>query len=391
MISLIKRIIDFFKYIYDRMLSFYVKKSVLSRYKTKEHQNIYPDYKLTKEQEKEIDDFYLENYGTKIPYYSHREHASFMNKFHKDYFPEFIFISETNGYFNLWKEYCPVLSDKNVLPLIAKGVGINVPKQIFSCVRGHYRNENDEIITQKEFIKLFSNSGKLFCKPSVESGGGNNCFVVDMKEGIDEINKLSAREIVKRLGNDFVMQNFVKCHSSLQKLYDKSCNTFRIVTYYWKGKLNIMPVFIRVGSNDAVIDNVSAGGMFIGVKDNGTLEKYGFTEMGVKYEKHPNTNIVFEGYQIPGFFKVIEAAKKMHMSLPQIGVAFWDFTLDENNDPLLIEVNLEDGGIYVNEMCHGTPALAENTAEVLRWTRLMKKSNFVERRKLYRKWVCGEE
>lgn len=390
MIDLIKRIIDAFKYLYDRLLSFYVKKSIIKRYYTKEHKNIYPDYQLTAEQKKEVDDFYIKNYGRKIPYYSHREHSSFMRSFHKDYFPEFIFISETNKYFNMWREYNLAISDKNIIPMIADSVGINIPKQVFSCAKGHYRDKNNEIISKDKFLNMFNNSGELFCKPSTESGGGYNCFVVNMKNGIDTINGLSSLEIIKKLGKDFVMQEFIICHESLRKIYSNSCNTFRIVTYYWKGIVNTMPAFIRVGSNNAVIDNVSAGGMFIGINDDGTLTKYGFTELGKKYDKHPNTNIVFDGYKIPGYSKIIAAAKKIHMSLPQIGVAFWDFTLDENNEPLLIEANLEDGGIYVNEMCNGTPALGNNTAEILNWTRLMKQADLNERKKLYYKWVCGE-
>ena len=45
-----------------------------------------------------------------------------------------------------------------------------------------------------------------------------------------------------------------------------------------------------------------------------------------------------EGYKIENFERLISAAEKMHYAIPQIGVINWDFTLNEEGEPVLIEV-----------------------------------------------------
>ena len=71
---------------------------------------------------------------------------------------------------------------------------------------------------------------------------------------------------------------------------------------------------------------------------------------------------------------------RLHYVLPQIGVSNWDFTIDENGDVVLIEGNLQFGGIRLAQMATGEPAFGGHTAEMLRWLRLMKKISPSERK-----------
>ena len=77
--------------------------------------------------------------------------------------------------------------------------------------------------------------------------------------------------------------------------------------------------------------------------------------------------------------RVIETAERMHRSIPQLGVVNWDFTLDEDGTPLLIEANVLGGGIWVFEMAHGKSAFGSLTPEILRWLRQMKRMSYTER------------
>ena len=43
----------------------------------------------------------------------------------------------------------------------------------------------------------------------------------------------------------------------------------------------------------------------------------------------------------------------MAMQLPEIGVVNWDFTVDHNNNPVLIEANIGGGSIWLTQMANG--------------------------------------
>ena len=98
------------------------------------------------------------------------------------------------------------------------------------------------------------------------------------------------------------------------------------------------------------MDNAHAGGMFIALDDNGVLHETAFTEFRDSYTSHPDTGIKFDGCKIDFFESVIKAAKKFHSVVPELGVYNWGFTIDENGNPALIEVNTDFGGIWVLEM-----------------------------------------
>ena len=59
--------------------------------------------------------------------------------------------------------------------------------------------------------------------------------------------------------------------------------------------------------------------------------------------------------------------------LSYIGVVNWDFTIDSNGEPILIEANLDGGSIWLIEMAHGKGPFGDNTEDVLKWLRFMKK------------------
>lgn len=81
--------------------------------------------------------------------------------------------------------------------------------------------------------------------------------------------------------------------------------------------------------------------------------------------------MIFENYSIPLFPKVLEAAFHMHEALPELGCVNWDFTIDENGDPIFIEANISDGGIWLPQMANGVGSFGQNTLEILEWIHKM--------------------
>ena len=73
------------------------------------------------------------------------------------------------------------------------------------------------------------------------------------------------------------------------------------------------------------------------------------------------------------FNKVLKAAIKMHSTIPQVGIVHWDFTIDCEENPVLIEANIDGGSIWLPQMAWGCGAFGENTKEIQQWMTEQKK------------------
>ncbi len=379
-----KFILHKFKVFYDRCLELYCiyrsKSREKNKFKNPNRKKIYSKVILTHEQKRDIDILYKENYGSKIPYIWHKHYSAFTGRFDKNYFPELLYIPEFEKFMNLDKEYSKAFSDKNVLPDFAKAVGVKTAKIYLECIKGNYRKDK-VCINRNAAIESVSDIGEVFIKPTVDSCSGNGCMIVDFQKGIDTISGKNIGEIFEKLGSDFVIQERIICHPEIKAIYSESVNTFRIMTYRWRDNLFVAPVIMRIGQGGSFLDNAHAGGMFIAVDDDGTLHKTAFTEFNKQFTMHPDSGLIFEGYKISLFSKVISAAKQMHDAIPQVGIVNWDFTIDDDGTPLLIEGNLVGGGIWLFQMAHGKGVFGENTEEILRWMKCMKKIRKKERSK----------
>jgi hypothetical protein len=140
-----------------------------------------------------------------------------------------------------------------------------------------------------------------------------------------------------------------------------------------------MPVFMRIGQGGAVVDNGAAGGMFVGIHADGRLTDKAVMPYNTCILTHPDTGFVFKGHVIEGFSAVCEAAIRMHQMIPQLGIIYWDFTIDIEGNPVLIECNVFNGTVYAIQMTLGQPAFGNNTAEVLQWIRKMKHTPYSKR------------
>ena len=130
---------------------------------------------------------------------------------------------------------------------------------------------------------------------------------------------------------------------------------------------------MRIGQGGSVVDNAHAGGMLIGISYDGVLKKTAFTEFRVRFDKHPDTGVIFENYRISGFKKVLAATQTMHARTPQIGVIIWDFKLDENECPVLIEINSAlVGSMWMTLMANGVGPFGEKLYGILCWIHDMK-------------------
>jgi glutathione synthase/RimK-type ligase-like ATP-grasp enzyme len=139
--------------------------------------------------------------------------------------------------------------------------------------------------------------------------------------------------------NVSLIQEYVKQHNALDRI-SSSVNTIRIVTLLTlDGLAIIIGAFIRFGRSGNFIDNMCAGGIGVGVNlKNGTLMRRGIDFRGVVHEKHPDSNFIFEGIQIPFWQETTSLVKEIQLEFPCYKLLGHDIAITESG-PKLIEIN----------------------------------------------------
>lgn len=353
------------------------------KFRDKRRVEICNSTKLSQEQIDSVEKLYKNNYGKKIPLTWHKSYTAYTGRFDKYYFPEILYIPEFERYMNYNQSLANVLEDKNLLYVFAKASNVRMPRMYLSCQAGIYKDAENKVLDFEKACALISNIGVCFAKPSIGTDSGRGCEVYCLVNGTDTKSGKTSDMLLKDLGKNFTIQERLVCHESIRKIYDGSVNTFRIMTYRWKNQIIVAPIIMRIGRGGSYLDNAHAGGMFIALSDDGTLHKTAFTEFKEEFVEHPDSKLKFEGYRIPLLPNVVDAVKRMHYSLPAIGVINWDMTLDESGQPVLIEANVNGGSIWLFQMAHGCGVFGERTPEILRWLHKMNETKYSDRAQYY--------
>lgn len=210
-----------------------------------------------------------------------------------------------------------------------------------------YNKEQIYLISEKSytiFEDLFKKDIAMFCKAN-DGEGSKGVFLLEKKNNKFYLNKQEASliEIKSTFKNSkIIFQHVLQQHQDLNYLNNSSVNTIRITTVQGvSGAINIFSSFLRLGSaENSFVDNISAGGLAVGVNENGILDKYGFKHksFGTKLEKHPISNTVFEGYQLPFWAEIKELVKNAHKQFYYIQSIGWDVAVTPSG-PVLVEGN----------------------------------------------------
>ncbi|MDO4459667.1 MAG: sugar-transfer associated ATP-grasp domain-containing protein [Clostridia bacterium] len=157
-----------------------------------------------------------------------------------------------------------------------------------------------------------------------------------------------------RHNSQFLVEDEIRQHHIMNKLCAACVNTLRVVTLLKDGEPHIGYVLLRVGSGNKPVDNISSGGMYTLVGEDGVLHFPAFCDKtGDFYEHHPVTGTKFIGFEIPYFAEAIDMCKKAALEVPQMGYVGWDVGITENG-PVLVEGNNFPGYDMPQNSCFHT-------------------------------------
>ena len=324
---------------------------------------------LTPEQKDKIK-LYFRKYNRNCSYAFHNYYTKRNGIFNEEYVPEDIFYGIIDPKLNDVQK-AKVLDNKCLYKSIFKD--IKQPREIACRMNGFWMcscENRKNIIDIDEVFDLIKEEHSVFIKAAENSYGGHGVFYFNA----ENITKKDICSAIDSIAGDIVIQEAIGQHKELSRINPDSINTIRVFTYLSRKEnvVKICSAVLRMGVGGAKVDNARSGGIFCGISRLGRLYESAyniFTTPEIKCTKHPNTGVVFKEFTIPNFDLVLDTAKRAAICVPSSRFVAWDFAVSEEGEPILIEPNLYDGGIWLCEIGCGT-IFAECADEILSETLL---------------------
>lgn len=313
---------------------------------------------LTRSQKSEIKNYYA-SFGLKnIDTNWHRYYTHLTGNFYKEYIPEDLFYNVIIPNINMKIMY-PALMDKNILNKTFSNV--LQPEIVLKNINGIFIDGIDgRFLNFEEAIEKCKQNSKMVIKPSIDSGGGKNVVIFELKGDQTDYENMSIRELVEQFQKNFIIQRYFIQHEQLSLLNPTSVNTLRIKSLIFNNKVEILDCIIRIGNINSKVDNASQGGIYCMINPNGLLEKKAYNSDGSAFLNCAN-GLVLEGFVIPFLNQVKEDVKHLHEQVPYFKLISWDISINEQGETVLIEYNTIGQG-YSEE--YG-PLFGDFTNEIL--------------------------
>ena len=265
-------------------------------------------------------------------------------------------------------EHRATYADKNLFPvLIGKE---NVVKTVACRMGGVLLDSDYHLLSKRAFDEILQQQNSLILKPSVRSNSGKGVRKFTNQKGLfidsDEGFSLTY-DYLNNYKGEFVLQEALEQSDFMNHFCSTAVNTLRITVYKSidDNEPRIIGSVMRIGRNGAIVDNGHAGGRFVGINiqnghlANKVMDQYGFSDNSWNGISFTDSN-----YSIPNWDKVLTFAKYCASRIHHHRLIALDITLDRNNNPVLIEYNI-DGFSYWLFMFSGALPFGDYTDEII--------------------------
>jgi hypothetical protein len=216
---------------------------------------------------------------------------------------------------------------------------------------------------------------RLVVKKSIDSSSGKGiAFIHRDSDGVlkDSVTKEQFTEayLNRSFSKNYVVQKGMLQSAFMSQFCKTSINTIRVAVYrsVKTNKPSVFNAIMRIGKDGSLVDNAHAGGMFVGINDDGLLGQYFCDQYGVKSDTFNGVNLPSQVYQIPNYDRIKKFAEDVANALPHLRLLALDIMLDENNNPILLEYNIRAFGIWVFQFTNGS-GFGEFTDEIIEYCR----------------------
>lgn len=257
------------------------------------------------------------------------------------------------------RQYCTAFSHKGHLPVLFGG--IKQPSLICLCNRGVFYDANFDIVKKEAIAQLLYSSDDFIIKPTKNTSGGKGVRLVNGG------NKEEIQSLIDDYGDNWIVQEPLEQSEVTAQFNPSSLNTFRFTTLFINGKVSTQSIIFKTGSVGSVVDNLSSGGVLVGVSSDGELREYGVNNKYCKCEKTAS-GFELKGSKIKEVPTMADQMEYYHRRyFPSLGIVGWDVALDKNSQPVVIEANLIFPGILFEQLAISTPIFGYRTEEVIQF------------------------
>lgn len=277
-------------------------------------------------------------------------------------------ILNPKRFISTYQDKC--LFDKVLYPTFKDRV---TPFTLLRNVLGSYYDIDYNPVKDSDVCRILNQShfNKIVIKPSLDSSSGHSILFAYRKEdGNYYLNETGIKVDSSLLDNkyqrNFVVQEVVEQSDFMSQFCSTSVNTIRMLVY--RSVTTNIPVvlraFMRIGKQGALVDNIHSGGTFVGVHLDGTLCKSCVDTNTLPMNVFNGINFSQNDFHIPNYDCVKDFACGVAKAMPHLRLFSLDVMLDRNNNPLLIEYNLQAFGVRGYQFTLG-PVFREYTDEII--------------------------
>ncbi len=304
----------------------------------------------------------------KISFLFHEFYVQKSGVYDSRYIPDDLYYRYIDPYYNDW-EAANYLDNKCLYDLLFPIM--RQPKVVAYRQNHFWFNSKKKLITLNEVVELVAQEKRIFVKCAEESHGGKGVYCLEGDDILTEI-----KSIVEKIECDIVIQRGLEQCGELSRINASSINTVRMISMLSPGRdisekkdfgdeVKIYSRILRMGVNNARVDNASSGGITCGIDEEGRLKNRAFDVKGNVYLKHPNSGISFETVVIPNIESIEKSVKEMHVLMPHFRLISWDIAIEADGKPTLIEANLKDGELDFHQLNNG-PIFGDDTLLILK-------------------------
>lgn len=315
---------------------------------------------LSAQEKRDIDDYWAD-YGVRFPDYRWFEMYYKVTGIHD---PRF--IPDTFARFVLYPFYNDVRTyegwvDKN---FFEKFLGReHLPQTLCHKFNGHFYDaewnyyDGHNLNSLAELIAEKAGDNSFVIKATRDSCAGEGVKIVKFNNSQDIKDYLLDDSRV-----EYIIQKRLVQHSFFSQFNKSSVNILRIISWKHDGKVEILSVSVRFGIEGSSTDVAYVDGQeivnVVGVDNKGRINNRWIGFGG------NSKAISLDVKEIPIFSETLRVIREAHLRLPPFNLIGWDVTIDDKDNPIIIEYNVKRPGTILYQFANG-PLAGDYTPSLL--------------------------
>lgn len=146
--------------------------------------------------------------------------------------------------------------------------------------------------------------------------------------------------------DEILLEEVIVQHEDLAAVCPGTVNTTRVTAFFDGQRTHILAIAQKFGRGE-VSDQMSFGGFYTMLDDEGRSRGPGYDSHGHVHETHPDTGFVIGDFVLPTIDEVTAFVDRVARVVPQVQYVGWDIVVTPDG-PVLVEGNW-GAGVYENK------------------------------------------